>query len=48
MYPVIFGVFINFGVLSNMSPDYYQMVKDSNQDGEAVLYFIPYFYVFIH
>lgn len=28
-----------------MTPDYYQMVKDSNQDGEAMLYFILYFYV---
>lgn len=48
MYPIIFGVLIDFGVLSNMTPDYYQMVKDSNQDGETMLYFILYFYVFIH
>lgn len=47
MYPVIFEVLIDFGVLSNMTPDYYQMFKDSNQDGEVMLYFILYSYVFI-
>lgn len=38
MYPVIFGVLIDFGVLSNMTPDYYQMVKNSRWRSDALFY----------